>query len=469
MSPHAPTTGSLEDVLERAGRVPPVTGFPGVDELLAWFGTLAADHPRLVRERRVGTSRLGEPIPMFTIGSGPRPHLLFAGVHPNEPIGFRTLQHLAAELVADADLLAASGATWHLIPCIDPDGTRLNEGWFADPSDRAAYARGFYRPAPAEQAEWTFPFAYKGAYFDDVIPETQALMRVIDEVKPELMVSLHNAELGGVYYYLSEDVPGAVPALHAVPRALGLPLDVGEAESAAIRSIAPAVYLMSSMHDEYDHLESLGMDAAAMVGGDSSSAYARRYGTVSLVAELPYWSHPLADDTTPTSADYADVVRAKGGAMSDLGATLVALLDEARPDLTIRSPFLRASEAFVPMTAEMGRAEVLRAERPELRRAATAAEVFSNEDVVRMFRLRWGGMLLRALDAEVHAGTATARVRRVAERTRTVFAGWAAEADSLTGLTVLPVEQLVGVQYGATLAMSRVLADRSGTAAGGAR
>jgi hypothetical protein len=462
MNQRTTPAGSLEDVLERARRVAPVSGFPPVDELLAWFGTLAADHPGLVRERRVGTSRLGEPIPMFTIGSGPRPHLLFAGVHPNEPIGFRTLQHLASELVADPGLLATSEATWHLIPCIDPDGTRLNESWFADPSDRTAYSRGFYRPAPAEQAEWTFPFSYRDAYFDDVIPETQALMRVIDEVRPELMVSLHNAELGGVYYYLSEDVPGAVPALHAVPRALGLPLDVGEAESPAIRSIAPAVYLMSSMSDEYDYLASLGMDAASMVGGDSSSAYARRHGTVSLVAELPYWSHPLADDTTPTSADYADVVRAKGEAMVELGATLVSLLDEARPDLTIRSPFLRASEAFVPMTGETGRSEVLRAARPELRRAATAAEVFSNEDVVRMFRLRWGGMLLRALDAEVHAGLATARVHRVAERAREVYAGWTAEADSLTGLTVLPVEQLVGVQYGATLAMSRVLAERTG-------
>jgi hypothetical protein len=381
-------------------------------------------------------------------------------VHPNEPIGFRTLQHLAAELVADPDLLARSGATWHLVPCIDPDGTRLNESWFADPSDRTAYSRRFYRPAPSEQVEWTFPFAYKDAYFDDVIPETQALMRVIDDVRPELMVSLHNAELGGVYYYVSEEVPGAVDALHAVPRTLGLPLDVGEPESPSIRSIAPAVFHMSSTREEYDYLESLGLAAATMVGGESSSAYARRHGTVSLVAELPYWSHPLADDTTPTSADYADVVRAKGEELVDLGATLTGLLDDARPDLTLRSPFLRASEAFVPMMGEGGRAELLRAERPELRRAATAAEVFSNEDVVRCFRLRFGGMLLRALDAEVHAGLATARVRRVAGRAREVYDGWVAEADSLTGLTVLPVEQLVGVQYGATLAMSRVLAAR---------
>lgn len=459
------TAGSLEDILERVRRVPAVRDFPTVDALLAWFDALADAHPGLVARRRIGTSRLGEPLWMYSVGDGPRPQLLFAGVHPNEPIGFRTLQHLAAELVADGALRAASASTWHLVPCIDPDGTRLNEGWFADPADRTSYARRFYRPAPAEQVEWAFPFAYQDAYFDAVIPETQALMRVIDDVRPEMMMSLHNAEMGGVYYYLSDDVPGLVPALHAVPKALGLPLDTGEPESPALRRIAPAVFWAMSTRDEYDYLTDLGLDAASMVGGESSAAYAARHGTVSLIAELPYWSHPLAADDTATSADYADVVRAKGEGMADLGATLTALLDEARPDLTVRTPFLRASEAFVPMMALSGRSEIARADRlgrDAASRPATAAEVFSNEDVVRCFRLRFGGILLRALDAEVTAGIATARVRRVLDRGHEVYEGWVAEAEGVTGVEVLPVEQLVGVQYGAALAAVRCLADDAG-------
>lgn len=461
------TAGSLEDILERVRRVPAVRDFPTVDALLAWFDALADAHPGLVARRRIGTSRLGEPLWMYSVGDGPRPQLLFAGVHPNEPIGFRTLQHLAAELVADDALRAASASTWHLIPCIDPDGTRLNEGWFADPADRTAYARRFYRPAPAEQVEWSFPFAYRDAYFDQVLPETQALMRVIDELRPEMMLSLHNAEMGGVYYYLSDEVPGLVRALHAVPEALGLPLDTGEPESPALRRIAPAVFRTISTRDEYDYLTDLGLDAAAVVGGDSSAAYAARHGTVSLVAELPYWSHPLAADETATSADYADVVRARGEGTAELGAALAALLDEARPDLTIRTPFLRASEAFVPMMALSGRTEIARADRigrDGTSRPATAAEVFSNEDAVRCFRLRFGGMLLRALDAEVTAGTATARVRRVLDRGRTLYQEWVAEAEGVAGTRVLPVEKLVGVQYGAALAAVRCLADDPGRA-----
>src|SRR5690606_37540367 len=120
--------------------------------------------------------------------------------------------------------------TWHFIPTVDPDGSRLNEGWFAGPFNRTHYARHFFRPAAHQQVEWTFPFAYKRAFFDKVLPETLALMRVIDELKPEFMYSLHNAEYGGVYYYLSDQAEPLYGLLGEIPGWEGLPLHLGEPE-----------------------------------------------------------------------------------------------------------------------------------------------------------------------------------------------------------------------------------------------
>ncbi|GAA4623777.1 M14 family zinc carboxypeptidase [Cellulomonas oligotrophica] len=454
--------GSLEDVLERAHRVGPLHDFPTVDQLVASFDALADRHPDLVRRTRIGTSRLDEPIWMYSIGDGPRRHLMFAGVHPNEPIGFRTLQHLAEQLCTDPDLRAAHDATWHLVPCIDPDGTRLNEGWYAEPADRVHYARGFYRPAPDEQVEWTFPFAWKDLWFDRVMPETLALMRVIDEVRPQLMVSLHNAEMGGVYYYVSSTVPGLVDALHAVPASFGLPLETGEPESPALTQVAPAVFLTGSVADEYAYLETLGVDPGPLMSGDSSSAYAARHGTFSLVAELPYWSHPAAGDDTPTTAVYADVLRTKADGLAATAAALGEILDDASAAATIRSPFLRASQAFVPFLGRNAEHERTRADLPGCDRPATVAEVFGNEDVVRCFRLRYGGMLLRALEAEVAAGVATARTCAAHGRMLRLWEEWTAEAAAVQGLQVLPVEHLVGVQLGATFAASFALAARDG-------
>lgn len=450
--------GSLEDILERSGGIPSSTGFPGVDELRSAFELLAERHPDLVASRRIGTSRLGEAIPMFSIGSGSRSYLLFAGVHPNEPIGFRTLEHLATTLCEDAGLRDSFDATWHIIPCIDPDGTRLNEQWYAAPGDRSFYARHFYRPAPDEQVEWTFPFAYRDVWFDRVLPETQALMRVIDDVRPDFMVSLHNAELGGVYFYLSEDVPGAVDALHAVPARLGLPLDTGEPETPTVRPLGTAVYSMISMREEYDFLEGLGVDPAPlMTSGESSSSYAARHGTVSLVAELPYWSHPDADDDTPAGIPYADVLHRKADAFIETEAALRRIVEAA--DLTLDTPFRRATEAFAPHLAVMGDNEHRRAGREDASRVATRAEAFSNEDVVRCFRLRYGGMTLRMLDAEIAAGSATAGTRRARDAMAALFDEWCAESEAVEGLTALPIASLVGVQFGATLAVARSLID----------
>ncbi|OZM71031.1 hypothetical protein CFN78_22570 [Amycolatopsis antarctica] len=160
-------------------------------------------HPDRATVRRIGRSRLGEPLWSLTVHGGPRQVLVVGAVHPNEAIGGLTALHLARTLVDEDSLREDLDRTWHIIPCIDPDGTRLNEPSFDGPLTMDSYGRSFYRPAVDEQVEWTFPFAYKEAFFDRVLPETVALMRIIDETKPLLLCSLHNGEYGGVFYYLS--------------------------------------------------------------------------------------------------------------------------------------------------------------------------------------------------------------------------------------------------------------------------
>jgi len=464
-----------DEVCRRAVEVPALTAFPGVDELLRSFHALAAEHPDLVRPSRVGTSRLGEPLECFTIGDaahapggppGPQ-HLVVGGVHPNEPIGACTSLHLARLLCEDDDLRARLGATWHVVPCIDPDGARLNEGWFDGPFDRGTYARHFYRPAPREQVEWSFPFSYKGAYFDQTIPETFGLMRLIDAVRPRLLVSLHNGEMGGVYYYLSRTLPGLVEVLHAVPAELGLPLERGEAEDPLAQVWADAVYGMADMRAHYDHLEALGLDPVVAIGGTSSADHAAQYGTLSVVAELPYWSHPSADDTGDSGRRYADVLAAKAQGLRADGALLAELLARAEPLLDVETPFLRASRAFVPMLGHVAEHEAARAALPAADRPATVAEVFSAEDLVRCFRLRYGGMLVRALAGPVVAGTAPAALRRVHAEAAEVYERWQEQAAQLEGTRLLPIAQLVGVQLGSTLAAAFALVDEAGAGTGG--
>lgn len=449
------TEGSvrLESIVERAGRIPTFDHFPGVDELITFFDRLTDDHPDRVTRRRIGTSRLGEPLWMYVIGQGRSDALVYAGVHPNEPIGFCTVQQLARDLCEDPDLAERLDCRWWIIPNIDPDGTRLNEGWFGRPVDRVFYARHFYRPAPAEQVEWAFPLVYKDAYFDAVIPETFALMRVIDEVRPDIAVSLHNGELGGVYYYLSRPLPGMVEALHRIADHAGLPLDNGEPESSVVEQYGPAVFAMIDVERVYDQLEELGLPPSTDAGA-SSASYADRYGTVSMVAELPYWIHPAVGDDNPSGRHYAEALAAAADELASDMVALTGLLHRAERWLSSDSQLVRASVAFLPSLSAAADSERARSQQADPDRVATVAEEFSLFDRNRCFRLRYGGMLLRAVESEAARGAAPAELHRVRNELVELYAGWQQEAArQQTELTQIPINRLVGVQYAATLAL----------------
>lgn len=448
----AVTAGTVEDILRRAGATPNHAAFPTVDALNTQLEDLRTQYPDLISVQRIGTSRLGEPIPFYSIGEGARSVLVVGGVHPNEPIGSLTILHLMEQLASDAAFREQLDTTWHIVPCADPDGMRLNEGWFADPADRERYAREFFRPAPDEQVEWTFPFSYKKAYFDAMMPETQALARAIDIARPHLYVPLHNSEGGGAYFYLSRPMPALYPLLHALPAALGVPLHAGEAEAAHFTVLAPAIYEMGTLQDAYDWTEAYGLDPYPPgSAGDASTAYAQKYDTLSLIAELPQFSDPFADDTSATEILYRDALRESGVRLQEAGAALTALIARVEPHLRLDTPLLRAARVFAPAASAAGEEHLARAA-AESDRCATVSEVEALSGVVRLHRLRWGGMLVRALRAEVDAGTAAPEVRRVAVEAQTLFDGWLQDSLQEGGAVPLALSAVVGVQYGAILA-----------------
>lgn len=452
----AQTLGELSDLLQK---VPDFERFLPVDELIAESVDIAAGSPSRVAWRRIGSSRLGEPIHELVIGSGPLHALVFAGIHPNEPIGCLTALHLARSLAGDREMTERLGYTWHVIPCIDPDGMRLNESWFGGQMTRESYARGFYRPPGNEQVEWTFPFAYKDIYFDKVLPETLALMRVIDEVRPTFMCSLHNGELGGVYYYLSHEAPPLYRALSAIPAFFGLPLDTGGPEAPFAPVLSPGIYQEIRMEDAYEYAVSLGTDPTTVVdAGDSSNSYCRKYGTFTLVSEVPYWMHRDASDQSASARSFDSVLRERSQGSGEVAAFLLDVLDRTAPDRVINSPFLRATRSFAGWLTSISERDAKRALAPENSRPATVAEAFAGADLVHFLRLRYGGMLLRTLEAEVTAGNGTPAIRRELGRAQRHYQGWCDEALAVTPAETVPLRSLVGVQYGAILASAEYAA-----------
>ncbi|WP_026411296.1 M14 family zinc carboxypeptidase [Actinomadura oligospora] len=435
------------------GRVPSRTAFPSVDDLNAELDALVAAHPDLVQVRRIGTSRLGEPLRALTVGDGPADAVVIGGPHPNEPVGFLTVVALLDLLCQDAGLRAELGYRWHFIACVDPDGARLNEGWFGRPGDRRAYAGHFYRPDLADQVEWTFPLSVGDYHFDRPLPETAALMRLMDEVEPSLVCSLHNGEHQGAFFYLNRDDATLARQLADLPGLEGLPLHHGEPELPGSRTIAPAVYATLG-----------GAQIGAAFGAGASSAdYAARFGALHLVTEVPMWADARVSDETDTGAGYQRVVAAAAADRRELIDLLGAGLAAVTDDLTVASPFRRSTEATLRTLRTLTeRAESL----PGPDRPATVAEQFDQRQAVHLFRLRLLGTFLRMLDAEIAAGNPTPAIRGQRRLLAERFDRWIAEAEAEGPDSAIDIRRLVAVQLGAVLlaAGRAVAAPTPGTA-----
>ncbi|WP_328523229.1 M14 family zinc carboxypeptidase [Kribbella sp. NBC_00359] len=437
--------------------VPEIEVFSTADELVEGLRELAESHPGVASLRRVGTSRLGDPLLCLTIGTTGAEALVFGLPHPNEPIGGLSALHLARRLCEDAGLRQRLGHRWHIIACIDPDGLRLNEGWLKGPFTREHYARNFYRPAGDEQIEWTFPLDYKTGYFDEVLPETAALMRLIDQLRPSLMCSLHNTELGGVYYYLSRPEPELHGVLQEIPARLGLSLDRGEPESPSISQYADGIFQMPDIETIYDYYVEHGDPVPEKLGGNSSHSYTRPYGTLTLLSELPYWDDARVSDASPSTTSYADALREQAAGFRDLVGWMEEILAATGDELTGGSAFVRASRYFARVMATSPDSMEKRAAEPASQRAATVAELASLRDSVHMFRLRYAGMLLRALDAEVGIGNATPAIRSARARLAAQYDDWVAEDVAAGCAQPIPIGSLVATQYAALIATAEYL------------
>jgi len=439
----------------RLDTVPDYERFLTVDELYAQARKVARAHPELARCRDVGHSTDGEAIPMVSIGDGPIPLLFYALPHPNEPIGAMLVSYLLDELIRSPEL--REGFTWHLLPCVDPDGTRLNEGWFSPPFTVRRYAAGFYRPPGVEQVEWTFPASHKTFHFDAPIPETRALMAALEEVRPAFVYSLHNAGFGGVYYYISQDVPEVYPEFYRIPAHLGLVLAKGEAEMPWGVSFAPAIYKTSSVAEAYDYYETYTQeDPAAMIGsGGSSSDFLQDldgHRALTLITELPYFQAAAVADEAPSGQSRREVLLAGKEKTWALTSAVEALSVRVAPFMTLESRLYRAFSLFHQhyLKGDVDRQAILAD--PQTLESATVAQRTDALYVSPFYQLLIYSMLGRALEAQRQQGDAPELAHAEQELAQLLDAGFS-ELETHLEYQAISIRKAVQMQLGAFLSL----------------
>ncbi len=462
----------FEQLLEQ---IPDYQKFLTVDEMDESSKQLARQFPGVVSLFEIGKTRENHPLYCLKIGSGSKNALMFGLPHPNEPIGTMLLEHFSWQLAKNEELRRELDYTWYIVKAWDADGTKKNEKWFKGPFTITNYMRNFFRPAGFEQVDWTFPIDYKQLHFHDSIPETTAMMKLIDEIKPHFIYSLHNAGFGGAYWYISWPLPEIFNELHGVPEKYGVPLHRGEPESPACEEYATAIYANLGVSAEYDFKEKYcGGDMKEIVknfsSGDCSASYAReRYNSFTLLTELPYFYDPRIDDCRPS-----DITRKQAALqrMEDdirMNAEILSILEVSHEYLSRDNHFLLAVEAFTRHTQEDTGAEQKRLDAdPRYEKTATVAEKFDNLLVSKFYKAIVYAMLLRANESELalmdeqeeNDPKKREALEKGVEKSMEGFRKITSFLEENMNYQVVPIRNLVGVQLECGLIVADYLQSR---------
>lgn len=385
------------DIQRILSQVPDDQVFLTVDEMDAHTLALPQRYPGVCSVFKAGESQKGHPIYALKIGQGSRNAFIMGCPHPNEPIGAMMLEFLTDLLCQDEELRRELDFTWYIVKTADPDGVKLNEGWFRGPFTLYNYARHFYRPASNQQVEWTFPLDYKTLHFHTPLPETAALMEILREVKPSFLYSLHNSAFGGAYWYIPEPDEALIADLPKAAERQNIPLSLGEPEMPCCKVYSNAVFEFPGTPLIYDYFaEMTGQDPAPMLNsGASSLDYATRQGPCfGLVCEMPYFLSPNVMNTAPSDMIRRDAVLQSCEIIEALYQQMKPLTDALCPLLPQRDPYrLALEERMATYAPNLLAQKNFALQSPEFEKPATFAQVFDNLQAMPFYHLLGVGMI----------------------------------------------------------------------------
>lgn len=416
---------------------------------------LAANHGHVTYDE-LGESKDSETLWAVTVGDGDRSALLFGAPHPNEPIGSMTIDFLIHELATNDELRVSLDYKFVCVPIADPDGVRLNEGWFDGPFTLSNYAQNFYRPPPDLQVEATFPVTHEGYAFDDSIPATQALTELIETHRPEFIYSFHNTAFGGCYYVLSEPLEPLHDVLLSLPGEYDVPLDRGEPERFNDETFGDAIIHLPTFVDQLDGVQdSDDVEPGEVLLGGNAYDYASRFNddVVEFIVELPYFYDPQIQDLTKLERSREDVIREGVQHRRPLIEAMKRAV-ESIGDLLQDTPMAREVTGVATYFEDEYEAKVEWAESvAETDEPATVAQ-YVDERYLRQYDLLvYVGMLLRCIDhaamsAEMDTHTTLIETKRALED---VFHERIGELHTELEYETIPIWKLVAIQARAGL------------------
>ena len=332
------------DVREAIQHVPHFDRFCSVAELQSLVERLREDSRFDVQV--AGTSAAGIPIHHVRFGRGSVKALLVAYPHCKEPICGLTVYSLMTLLLQGERTLTNADVEWHIVPCIDPDGALLNEGWTQKPITMESYMRQFYVQALTDQVDGSFPIEHKRLRWTQPSREAAILQGLLDRIRPDFFYTLHNAWTGGAFYYLSRDIDHAYHnQIYALLDEQHFPLQKRPIWREVCAQFGTGIIEMWSIRKHYDHLEkTVAAPESLLRFGGSSWDYLERIkpDALTFVAEMGYVRHPNDESDRPTGQNLRQFKLRVDADSKYLASILLEEWEKVKDDLDRTSPLYRA-------------------------------------------------------------------------------------------------------------------------------
>ncbi len=334
---------------------------------------------------KLGISDGGYEILSVKLGKGKENALIFGFPHPNEPIGSLTCLTLIKLIKNNKSLMKKY--TWYIIPCADPDGAKLNEGWFKGKFSIKKYAYNFYRTQSKKQTDWTFPIEYRNYHFDKPPKNTQALAILIKKVKPSLVYPLHNAGFSGAYFFVTKRLGDKYYSeIINLCNELKIPLDLGEPEMPFMQVIKKPIYLDFGLEEIYNYFEDSGQNPTKAIDhGTSSIRYSLKYNknVYGLIGEVPYIYDAQIEDRMLSSESRETVLKRKYEEYNKI-ITLIENIIKL-PDINKESLFYHLLEEVIPLERNFILAGLENLKSKEYIKKASNSEKFSSEVIGKFY------------------------------------------------------------------------------------
>ncbi len=165
-----------------------------------------------MRSVMLGYSILGKPMTMQIFGTARNPTLIFAGIHGDEPASSQLARRMYDQVRSNPSMLGGRSVAFILEA--NPDGLAARTRGNANRVDcNRNFPAGNWKPSAANAR-------YSGGPHAASEPETQAIMKAVDMLRPCCIVTIHT--ISGQRYCNNYDGPGG-PLAAAMSRCNSYP------------------------------------------------------------------------------------------------------------------------------------------------------------------------------------------------------------------------------------------------------